>query len=415
MLFEKLLLVLSWTMSSADIGPIVAPFREMDSFLSTAVRVLSNRGYGAFKTPRYEFVGVVWDYSRKENAFYIDFLDNNGWLVVSNSLQIRGWADKGDVKEIRTIGDPVIFLDGKFGVFDNDEGFLFFNGQEREFANIDQKGGDLSVSSNPIGYDSILSYLQTKYDSVFTLGDNCRLSSLTSAPTTSWYTQYPESVFHRWDDQAQKYFSEGNCGPTAVANVLQYYSRFDGKNSLASYTSTTSFSPYSNNSLIQAAWVQGYSPKSAYVTIHELYSKVRDYTISQGYVCGPSYSSWLQYAYQSSCAYYGYSGAMASASASTSADVEDSIDNNVPVIVWMGNDMAYEDHFATGLSYRRYWTEKQLENNIYVYFDVFCIGIIDGHFPSERWYDVDRWCSYDMGDYRCTGIAIYSLSIGGNS
>jgi len=380
---------------------------DLERIVDMAITSLEKENLAHFKTKKIECSRFVWDYARKEQALYLDFEGDCGYLLLSPRFGIRGFSDSVDYPRVRNDKESVIFVDNGFATIDSLGQITFLSERKESDPNYVYKD-NLSVSGSPIEYGSLLTYLDTKYDATFVLGSAGRLSSLPTSATSGWYNQQDESVFEQSNGA-----SEGNCGLVSISNVLAFYSRFAGKANLPSYTSTTSFLVYSNITLVQQAaqFSPPYYVRSAYATLHQIYERARAYAISQGYVCSGMDDNKTSYSYVNTCSYYGYQGTFNAVYSPSSLDVAAEIDSNRPIQFRTEDDMYYHGHGMMGTGYRQYWATKQLTGGMYVEFDIFCVSVVDGYSSTERWYDVDLWCSYDLGGNRAQSVSIAKLGI----
>lgn len=361
-------------------------------------------GFGSFGSFEIENVYTVWDDAFHQEDVLIDFKEENGYLLLAPNGHIRSFSLAGDLEWIKGTANPLWFQGGALAELV--DGKLDYHKQEEYYDIV--VGDNPNASQNPVSYGSLYSYLYNKYGTSFTLDYSQKLTGL---PTTSaysdGYTQMAESVFVK-----DTTTSEGNCGLVSISNGLAYYSRYRGKTGLPSYSSTTGVAPYDRIDLIQAAAAEGYSPKSTYVTLHSIYKTVRDFALGVGYVCGGLNDSQTGTAFTGCAQTYGYNScAYTPLSPGNYSDVIGEIGNNRPLQIRVSYDMYYKTHGMMVTGYRQYTGTKQIGNNIYVDIDIMCLSVLDGRSSSERWYDMDRWSSYPISQYRATAVTFAKLII----
>lgn len=158
-----------------------------------------------------------------EKAVYIDFNDDNGYMVVSEN-EIVKFEPLGDLDYIRSFGGEIYYsiTDDKFAYYGNNELSFFDN------TNINNTVLETALDQEYAGTEKgvitdLDEYIKDRYG-VLTLYE-CRMldsTKLFNDNAENYFTQSDTSVYIHYDNQKKAYCTEGNCVLVATHNALTY-------------------------------------------------------------------------------------------------------------------------------------------------------------------------------------------------
>ncbi len=302
-----------------------------------------------------------------EKAVYIDFNDDNGYMVVSED-EIVKFAPSGDLDYLRSFGGEIFYstIDDRFAYYDNKE-LIFFEHEN-------DKNCDISSNSNYAGVDAwgkIVDpdkYLEDRYGSL-TLYDARHLDNSIHS-SEDYLKQSIASIYSKYDKEKQTYLTEGNCALVAIYNSMMYI-RNNVKGVLssippASFTVTISptSDPFYKQALLHNYTAQSKNLPCLYYVIRNFAISDYGYTVDNGKLpdgcsSGKSLSTNLMTEFISKVAnYFNQSSFVSYYRGANITEFTASIKQNYPAILNLSGDPLYKDHsvVVTGYSIHKKYT-----------------------------------------------------------
>ena len=157
-----------------------------------------------------------------KKAVYIDFNDDNGYMVVSEDKIVK-LVPSGDLDYLRSFGGEIYYsmIDDKFGYYENNE--LFY------FDDINKALSEIPANQKYAGTDDdgiitdFYEYVKDRYG-VLTLTD-CKVLDNTKLyydNADNYFDQSQTILYTYYDNQKKAYQTEGNCVLVATHNALTY-------------------------------------------------------------------------------------------------------------------------------------------------------------------------------------------------
>ena len=299
-----------------------------------------------------------------EKAVYIDFNDDNGYMVVSED-EIVKFEPSGDLDYLRSFGGEIFYstIDDRFAYYDNKE-LIFFEHENDKNCDISPNASYAGVSEGRIVDPD--KYLKDRYGSL-TLYDARHLDN-SIHESEDYLTQFKASIYTK----TQTYSSEGNCALVAIYNSMMYI-RNNVKGVLsnippASFTAIVNptSDPFYKQALLHNYTAQSKNLPCLYYVIRNFAISDYGYTVYNGKLpdgcsSGKSLSTNLMTEFINKVAnYFNQSSFVSYYRGANITEFTASIKQNYPAIVNLSaDDPVYGDHSVvlTGyLIYKKYTT-----------------------------------------------------------
>lgn len=358
--------------------------KTVDYFVSVLNDHIKDIGSEPFKTTNIEFFDVVKDENAIDNMI-LDFEGAGGIIIINRNNEIIYYTTNGDNPLLRSSSN----LNIKKGDLYSGEQRIDFVNNESEEKIVYQPHSQSSLDSNYIYYNDLNSYLSSKY-SLFdiVLDESERLQGFSnSLPMSTGYRQFLESIYQRWDEIEQRYYSEGNCSLVAISNAIAYYSEYGYRFNFPSRTSTIQVD--ANTDLAHlAASIFGYYKIEDIRTIHYVYNVIRNLALYNGYYvvngCSISHIGNVFNQYCESCDYEPYFTHMTSYGL---YHFMDELHLSHPTQLYVFDDDNYDNH-ALMITGAKVFTASSNTNVGTVTYRIVMVSVFDGHSTTERWYDL---------------------------
>ncbi len=228
----------------------------------------------AFTASSIEYRIPVYIVTLDKIGIYLDFNDDNGYMIISEDCEVVSWQTSGDLQFLKSVESTYYSLWDGFGYYSEEQ----FVPYEVQFASSDELNnlvleakydGQNSEGDGDI-YDPV-AYVNDKYGDGYTVnfGDIKYL-------TFTYFRQGEFSVYNELKNGGE--YSEGNCSLAAIFALMNNL-KTSGK-----YTSLPPASKKTNHYASTDPFYSKYNGKSNYVInspilLPNLYLSVRDYAI----------------------------------------------------------------------------------------------------------------------------------------
>ena len=232
-----------------------------------------------FAATSVEFQLPVYVVTLNKEGIYLDFNDDNGYMILVDGNDVVAWETTGDLGYLKGLDSTFYSIFDGFGYYEGSQ-FLPYERAyltEAELQNINFSSNDPYKGQGTAGDGDIISptpYVEDRYGS----GYKVESGDAKSLPKAfSYFRQSNLSIYYETKSNGREY-SEGNCTLSSIFAALNYFKTSGKYTSLPASTSKTSYdatkdsfySKYKNNSSYRIE-----TPKS----LPNLYLAIRQYAI----------------------------------------------------------------------------------------------------------------------------------------
>lgn len=324
-------------------------------------------------------------------GIYLDFDGDNGYLLTSFSFHLYELKTKGDLQYLKNVS---------MAYYHTMDGFLYNDGKQyQKYEQIEAPKGNYGADGQVDNDDGLIydlpAYVADRY-SKYNLEKSCKLVGdnhmCTKQMSTSYYIHYVSTDGgYNYD-----YYSEGNCAPNAIFNMMNAWQFKNKMPNLPSEDDREKFDKIMSDHGQYAAYgtgqpgvgIDSYWTVNPYAlhNMYALYAHIREYAYRYyGYTPEIGLSledcmkviNWISY-------YYGYT--IEALTTDNFANVQSFLDNENAVFVGVNNSSTYGNHAMCTLGYSKYsytsgwWIFAETHVKYFLLVD-------DGHHDGPLYFD----------------------------
>ena len=368
---------------------------------------LLNGGDLTFSSYEIESFRLIKDENNRDNLV-LDFEGSSGIIIISENNNIVLYKQRGDSEDVRQSKNLYLYQNELFA----EEKRIDF--QDDDFFGNVSCSSNSPLDSSPIEYGDLETYISSKYYGLdFSLDESKRLQSYSASSAMSLgYHQFTESVYKKWNNDTQSYFSEGNCTLVALSNAIAYSSEFGYRNNFPSRNSSTQI--ITNLDVVRPdALAQGYVDIANTRDLHTIYKYVRDFAIynpSEHYIVDGYSPNGANYVFNRMCDSFDYEPIFSYSETYSSYHFFDETHLSHPTQLYVYNDDCYNNHAMMVTGAKRYTALVNL-GIMNVEYYITMVSVYDGWSTTERWYDLNYLSNMPTTYHRATKQSVAFIEI----